>query len=400
MEPRVYPSGKLLDPDIVSREYNKYLNKLGKTISQKSNANWVPKGPSSWNTVSYNPGIGRVNCITVAPNDSNIIYLGAPSGGFWKSIDGGQNWFTTTDSLTVLGVSAIAVHPSNPDLIYIATGDGDGGDTYSIGVLYSLDGGYTWNPTNLNWQVTQSRRISKLLIHPNDPTILFAAASNGIYKSLDSGINWVNVQSGNFKDMEFKPGDPATIYVCGREFFKSTNTGSSFIQITSGLPSSSLISRLAIAVSGANADYVYLLAGSSATSGFYGLYRSTNSGTSFSARSSSPNILGYSLTGSSSGGQSYYDLAIAMSPYNADVIYVGGINIWKSTDGGANWDIIAYWYYPETSVPYVHADIHSLDFYGSVLYSGSDGSRHGPPGAGGEISARRPRQSERRLCAD
>jgi len=191
MEPRVYPSGKLVNPDIVSLEYKKYINQISKSGFKKSNANWIAKGPQTWNTTSYNPGNGRVNCITVAPNDSNIIFLGAPSGGLWKSIDGGQTWFTTTDSLTVLGVSAIAIHPSNPDLIYIATGDGDAGDTYSVGVLYSLDGGYSWNSTGLNWQITQTRRISKILIHPYDPTIILATTNNGIYKSIDSGINWV-----------------------------------------------------------------------------------------------------------------------------------------------------------------------------------------------------------------
>jgi subtilisin-like proprotein convertase family protein/photosystem II stability/assembly factor-like uncharacterized protein len=373
MEPRVYPTGKLLEPDIVSREYKKYMRQLDKSKLSKLNANWIPKGPASWNTVSYNPGLGRVNCITVAPNDSNIIYLGAPSGGFWKSVDGGQTWFTTTDSLTVLGVSAIAIHPVNPDIIYIATGDGDGGDTYSIGVLYSTDGGYSWIQTSLNWQVTQSRRINKLLIHPSIHNILIAATSNGVYKTTDSGANWTLTQSGNFKDMEFKPGDPSTIYVCGRDFYKSTNTGDSFIQVTSGLPSFTAVNRMAISVSPANANYIYLVAGSSASSGFYGLYRSTDSGVTFTLKSNSPNILGYSPEGSTSGGQSFYDLAIATSPFNAEEIYVGGINIWKSSNGGSSWNIIAYWYYPEPSIPYVHADIHSLDFYGSVLYSGSDG---------------------------
>ncbi len=373
MESRVYPTGRLPEPDFVSREYKKYLKQYPKSTHKKSNADWTPKGPGSWNTTSYNPGLGRVNCVTVAPNDANIICIGAPSGGFWKSVDGGLTWYTTTDSLTVLGVSAIAIDPTNSDIIYIATGDGDGGATYSIGVLYSTDGGYTWNTTGLNWQITQSRRISKLLIHPINPDILIAATNNGIYKTNNAGVTWNLIQSGNFKDMEFKPGDPSTIYACGSSYYKSTDTGNSFNQVTSGVPASYSVNRLAIAVTPANPDYVYMLAGSSSNSGFYGLYRSTNSGTSFSTMSTTPNILGYSSNGTSTGGQSSYDLAIAVSPNNADEIYTGGINIWRSNDGGTTWSINAYWYYPEPAYPYVHADCHSLDFYGPILYSGCDG---------------------------
>jgi photosystem II stability/assembly factor-like uncharacterized protein len=89
--------------------------------------------------------------------------------------------------------------------------------------------------------------------------------------------------------------------------------------------------------------------------------------------SSSPNILGGAPDGSGTGGQAWYDLSIAVSPSNANEVYVGGINIWKSTNGGSTWTLNAYWYYPEPAYPYVHADIHSLDFFGSTLWAGSDG---------------------------
>jgi len=382
MEPRVYPIGKLPAPDFVAREIKKYYRQQNFNRTINSNANWQAKGPANWLTTSYNPGLGRVNCVTVSPTDSNIVCIGSPSGGFWKSVDGGQHWFTTTDSLTVLGITAIAIHPSNPNIIYIGTGDGDAGDTYSIGVLVSIDGGYSWKNTGLNWQISQTRRISKILIHPINHDILLSATNNGVYKTIDAGMNWTLSQSGDFKDIEFKPGDPSTIYVCGRNFYKSTDTGDTFNQITSGIPSYSAVNRLAIAVTPANPDYVYMLAGSSLNSGFYGLYRSINSGSSFSLRSNSPNILTHSSTGSGTGGQSWYDLAIAASPWNADEIYTGGINIWKSHDGGVNWTINAYWYYPDQSIPYVHADIHSLDFYGSTLYSGCDGGIFKTPDGG------------------
>ena len=123
----------------------------------------------------------------------------------------------------------------------------------------------------------------------------------------------------------------------------------------------------------ANPEYVYLLAGRNSDSGFYGLYHSANSGLNFSQRSNSPNILGYAPDGSSSGGQSWYDLALAASPTNPDEIFSGGVNIWRSTDGGFNWNINTYWIYTDPAYPYVHADIHTLDFHGDRLFAGADG---------------------------
>jgi PKD repeat protein len=138
------------------------------------------------------------------------------------------------------------------------------------------------------------------------------------------------------------------------------------------VPGQSEVNRLAIAVTEDNPEYVYMVAGSEENSGFYGLYRSTNSGVSFELRSNTPNILTYSEIGQGEGGQSWYDLAIAADHSDADNIFVGGINVWKSENGGLTWDITSHWVYP-SDIGYTHADIHSLDFYGNRLYCGSDG---------------------------
>lgn len=372
-EPRVHPHGQFPDPDQSYRAYQSYLNRFAPQMLQPNNADWQSLGPDDWNPIGWNPGIGRINCMARHPVASNIIYAGAPAGGFWRTYDGGATWETTTDNEVVLGVSSIVIHPTNFDIIYIATGDGDAGDTRSIGVLKSSDGGDTWQQTGLNWQVIQARRISKMLIHPTQPDILFAATSIGIYRTTDAGANWSVVQVGNFKDLEFKPGDPSVIYGSGVEVYRSINGGTSFSRQNSGLPAPSTVSRLAIAVTEADPEYLYVLAGNNTDFGLRGLYRSTNSGTNFQTRSTEPNILGYGVSGESSGGQSWYDLAIAVSHLNAEEVFVGGINVWRSTDGGAQWQINGYWYYPNASIPYVHADIHSLDFFGGELYAGTDG---------------------------
>jgi photosystem II stability/assembly factor-like uncharacterized protein len=371
MEERVYPTGKLPDPAATYREITRYRETHPDFPGAL--ADWQPLGPSTWLSTSYNPGIGRINCIAVHPTINTTLFAGAPSGGLWKSTNSGQNWTTATDNLQVLGVSSILIDPSNPNIMYIATGDGDGGATYSIGVLKSTNAGSTWNTTGLSWIVSQGIRIHKLLMHPSNSSIIIAATSFGIYRSTDAGTNWVNTQAGNIRDMEFKPGNPNILFAASTSFFKSTDNGQTFTLITNGLPSSSSVNRLAIGVSSANPSYVYILAGSSSNSGFYGFYRSIDEGLTFTMQSNSPNILGYSSDGSSSGGQSSYDLAVAVSPVNVNEVYSGGINIWKSTNGGVNWVLNTYWVWPPSISSYVHADIHSLDFVGTTLYSGCDG---------------------------
>ncbi|MCH2044068.1 MAG: T9SS type A sorting domain-containing protein, partial [Saprospiraceae bacterium] len=152
--------------------------------------------------------------------------------------------------------------------------------------------------------------------------------------------------------------------------------------ITSGVPSAQ---RIALAVSAADPNRVYLLAGNG--SGLVGLYQSTNSGTSFTARSTSPNILGYSETGADNNSQAWYDLVLAADPTNADIIYAGGINIWKSTNAGSNWSIVAHWVGSGGTAD-VHADHHVLEFspHNSNLYNGNDGGIYFTPDGGANWS--------------
>jgi len=371
-EQRVYPKGNRIEPDKAWKEFQQFVHKYKQKSIQQA-GNWVPLGPTAWQTTSYNPGIGRVNGIAVDPNNSSIIYAGAPSGGFWKSTNGGTSWNTTTDTLPIIGVSSIVVDFTNSNHIYIATGDGDAGDTYSIGVLESFDGGNSWNTTGLSYSTSLYRKIGKIIMHPVNHSILYAVTNVGIYGTTDGGTTWTNRQSGNFRDIEFKPNHPDVIYACGNVFYRSVNGGNSFAQITSGLPASN-VSRFVIAVSPADSNYVYIVAGNNNDNGFEGFYLSTNGGTNFTQQSNSPNLLGYDENGNDSGGQSWYDLAIAVSPSNKNEVYAGGINIWKSTDGGVSWNISTHWFYDLGGLyPYVHADQHSLDFFGNTLLAGCDG---------------------------
>ena len=373
MEPRVYPSGNTKLPSQAYTNYKQWEQEHANDVVEKSGNTWSPLGPVG---TSSGGGAGRLNFLRFDPTNSNIMYVGAPDGGLWKSTNAGSSWATTTDQLVSIGCSDIAIDPTNNQILYIATGDGEAGDSYSVGVMKSIDGGVTWATTGLTWGVSQGVLISRLLIHPTIPSILLAATSNGVYRTTNSGSTWTLVQSTTrFMDMEFKPNDPNTIYAAGSLLFRSTNNGVNWTQITNGVPSSD-VERMSLAVTSANANYVYILAGKSSDQGLLGIYRSTDGGTSFTTRKgpTGPNLLGWNSNGGDSGGQAFYDLAIAASPTNAELVVVGGVNIWKSVNGGTNWTINGHW--TGSTAPYVHADHHDLVFFpgsGTTYFSACDG---------------------------
>lgn len=373
MEPRTWPGGRRPDPGTFT-EAVRTMRRMEQRQAAKSNANWTPLGPESWlnGITGYNPGNGRVNCITVDPGDPATIYLGTPSGGLWRSTDGGASWAPLFNDQPTLGVSGIVVDPTDPQVIYCATGDGDGTDTYGMGVIKSTDGGTTWTPTGLNWTTTAARTTRHLVMSPADPQVLLCATSNGMWRTDDGGASWTLSAEGSFHDVAFKPDDAGVVYAAGDRFFRSLDAGQSFTLAGSGLPAAADVNRMRIAVSPADPFKVYVICGSAADAGFLGLYRSNDAGTSFAVRSTAPNIFGYGNDGSDSGGQSWYDMALAADPADANVLWAGGINVWKSTNGGASWTNQSQWYYDGTA-PYTHADIHSLDVYDGQVYCGSDG---------------------------
>lgn len=371
MEQRVYPSGERIKPAAAFLETQKFKRENKQKLNRSKSANWQGLGPTSLMVSGPSPGLGRVNFIVVDPNDSSVIYLGTPAGGAWKSSNFGQNWKPITDDLPVIGVSGIAIDPNNSNIVYISTGDGDGTDTYSIGVLKSKDAGQTWDTTGFINNIYQQRTTKKIVIDPENSAKLYLAVNDGLYLSTDSGSTWNRKIIGNFFDIEFQPGNSDVVYASSKKIYVSRNGGSTFSMINNGAPTKS-VTRIELAVSLDDSNYVYAVASDSSDQSFYGLYRSIDAGASFNLRSSSPNILGWNMDGKDSGGQGWYDLAIAASPINADLVIVGGINVWKSENSGFSWDIISH-YRLSSNVGYTHADIHSLEYYGNKLYCGSDG---------------------------
>lgn len=343
--PRVSQSGERFNPAAVWLEMQNY--RAGN--DQFMAGNWTFVGPQ---TTPAGGGNGRCNFIRIDPSNPNTLWTGSPSGGLWKSTNAGVNWTTNTDQLPfVIGCTDLAIDPTNTQIMYLATGDGDAGDNYSVGLLKSTDGGMTWNTTGLSFVTSQIRMMSKVLIDPTNTNILLVATSVGIYRSTDAAATWTLAVAGSFKDMEFNTASSNTVYACGNQFYRSTNNGQSWNVITGGpLPTAANCSRMAIGVTEADPNYVYIIAGLPAPNyGTEGFYRSTDGGLTFT-QPSTPNI----------GTQQWYDLCIDASPTNRDEVVIGGqTQFMRSTNAGGTW---------ANNGAGTHVDYHDIVFVSATSY--------------------------------
>ncbi len=371
-EPRVSTSGQLPQPDAVWQAMQEQPDMFNNNSNMPGD--WYYIGNTS--VPSGGGGAGRINGIRALPGSTTTFFACAPGGGLWKTTNTGVSWSAVgTDFLASIGTSDVAIDPNNNNIMYLATGDCDAGDTYALGVLKSTDGGLTWNTTGLNWTASQTRRTARILIHPTNTQIVVCATSNGIFRTTDGGISWGLAQSGDFKDLNMRPGDPNVWYASTDLFYRSTDAGATWTQIATGLPTATNSQRMSIATTAADANVVYALC-SGNDSGLLGVYRSSDSGVTFIQQADNqPNYLNWATTATNdTGGQGWYDLRIEASPLNANEIYIGGVNLWKSLDGGVNWTLAGHWY-GGGGAPYVHADIHAIYFVPGTnrLLVGNDG---------------------------
>ena len=369
-EPRVYPHGNRPNGSAVFQANSQIQ---ASTAANPGLGNWSLVGPSNGNALQ---GIGRVNCITFHPNNSQTIYAGAPAGGLWKSTNDGGSWTTNTDKLPNIGISTMVIDPLHPDTMYVGTGDRDAGDTYSTGVLKSVDAGATWQATGLTFGISQFKRITGMVIHPDSTNWLVVSTRTGMYRTTDGGDNWTLIQGGTFQSLTTVVGAEHLLYAGTRtnaKIWYSRDFGISWTMASTGLPVSGT-SRVELATTAADTNYVYAIYGAS-NNGLYGVYRSTNKGVSWTQmHGSTPNLLGWSTTGAGTGGQAWYDLTIAASPLNKDVVLIGGVNIWRSNNGGSSFGLSGHWY-GGGGASFVHADHHWLTFRpnSNKVYAGTDG---------------------------
>lgn len=394
-EQRVWATGKFPLPEHNWNEWTRFVGANGEVLAKSASSagNWRPMGPSEVPSKG-NDGLGRLNCIAFHPTDPNTFYVGAPAGGLWKTTDFGNTWQCNTDQLPVLGVSDIAIDPVDPNIMYIATGDGDmgslsgiqtdqrfvDGDTRSVGVLRTTNGGATWGLTGLRFDPSELVLIRRLHIDPSDRLTLLAASSIGVLRTSDGGASWRIVEPGFFMDLEYHPTNPSVVYATTAAlrgdpsaFFRSDDGGRTWEKTAQ----SSGILRMKIGVTPQRPNRVDILC-ASLRGGLAAIFTSADEGREFNPTGYQPdstrgrsNLLGWynGLGDDFLGGQGQYDLAYAISPNNAAEMYVGGINTWRTTDGGGRWDLANFWSaYPSDSAynrryALAHADKHFLRFH-------------------------------------
>ena len=353
------------------------------------NSAWTFMGPSTTplqNQTAKLNGIGRVDRIVFHPTEERIFFICTPAGGLWSTLDTGNTWHNLTDHLPSTGISGFVISHANPSDMYLLTGDGDSGNhplgysRPSVGVLKSTDGGVSWHPTGPFPFADDPYAGYALVQSPTDPNLLMAATSTGLYRTTNGGTTWVKQFAGKFYDVKFKPGDPTRVYATRRgEFLLSINSGANWTgNATYDFDPDQCGNdggRMIIAVTPLSPTTVYLLAGPNTGMGtFCGFYRSTNSGTSFTRQSTTPNIFGAADNGIDTTDQSWYDIALTCHPDNANIVFAAGCTVWKTTNAGVSWTHTTS--YNETGMfPYVHPDIHYLAYnpLNDFLYVTNDG---------------------------
>ena len=359
--------GTLMSGDQIA---NEYLNsrKKNPNLSKKADSidmsNWIPMGPFTHvNKGSWSSGQGRINISAVDPQNPNTIYIGSPNGGLWRSKNNGNSWVLLDETATFSGVSGIAIDYNDSNIIYVSTGDEDGGNSATTGVWKSINGGNTWTQTS--YPYTSTSKLGEILINPLNSNSLWVVGSSGVYKTTDAGLTWTRNYTTLCKEIRIKPNDTSVLYAVSgsgttRDIVKSTDGGETFTSIQSYTNAG----RAAIAVTPANADYLYVLVSDNDNS-YKGVYRSINSGETFTTQNTTSDVY-------DGATQASYDLAITVSDVNPEVVFTGCLNVWKSTNGGVDFNKLNSWSNPKGE-NYTHADIHDLKFYNGKFYASSDG---------------------------
>lgn len=333
---------------------------------------WEEIGPSvlqhSWGDLN---NAGRCCAVVVDPTDPRIVWVGAASGGIWRSTDEGKTWNPVGDQNASLSIGALALDPFDHNTIYAGTGEPHNSidSFFGAGLLRSSDGGQTW--TLLSSDVYLGTSFSRIVPHPSRPGFLYAATTRGVLRSLDGGGTWVQLLKGAATDLLIDPKSPdtlvASIGASGGSpingLYKTTDAGQTWKHLTNDLPSNPwAMARIQMANCQAFPNVLYVSI--YGTNGHpAGMYKSTDFGESWIRLPNAPDY---------AGGQSWYDNYVMVSPVNPNVVFVGGTSTYRTVDGGDTWidDTRSYAGGP------VHPDNHFLAFSPvdpSTLYLCTDG---------------------------
>ncbi|MDA9656143.1 glycosyl hydrolase [Flavobacteriales bacterium] len=291
---------------------------------------------------------GRISDIVIHPENENLWYVTAGSGGVWKTENSGTTWKSIFDGQKSYSIGCISLDPQNPNIIWVGTGENVGGRhvAYGDGIYKSEDGGESWK----NMGLKKSEHLSKIIIHPKNSNIIWVASQGplwskggerGVYKSNDGGKSWIQTLGDNewigATDLLIDPRDPNLLYAAtwqrhrtiagylgggpGTAIYKSNNGGEDWIKLKSGLPKSNM-GKIGLVLSPQNPDIIYAAIELDRRTG--GVYKSENQGAKWTKMSDA-------VAGGT--GPHYYQELYA-SPHNFDELYLADNYMQVSYDGG------------------------------------------------------------------
>jgi len=346
--------------------------------------NWTERGPN-------NVG-GRTRAIMFEPNDptGNTVWAAGVGGGLWKTTNISvttPTWTPINDLFDNIAIVSMAFNPSNTNERYFGTGEGyfNGDAIRGNGIWKSIDGGVSWSPLNSTLNSASFRYIQKIVVHPVSGHI-FAATRSGLQRSTDGGITWTKVLGAGtgaandaMADLEITSNNVliATVGIFSTDGIYRSSTGASgawtkLNTAASGFPTTG-IQRIEVACAPSDANVMYAVT-QGAGNGAGGVYRSADQGTTWITRTLPTDADG-GIGADFTRGQAWYDLALAVDPNNADVLCVGGIDLFKSTNGATTWQQISHWY-GGFGYQYTHADQHTIVYQpgsSSTILFGNDG---------------------------
>ncbi len=374
---RAYPQG-FIDNALRAQSIEQ-ARALQSASRPTAGASWIQRGPS-------NIG-GRLTALAISMQNPNTLYAGAAAGGILKSTNAGVNWIPLCDDQASLSIGAVAVDPANDNIVYAGTGEANSsGDSYDgIGILKSTNGGASWEYSGL----VDTRHIGEIAIDPLNPNNIYVAAmgtlfsgnpERGVFKSTDAGATWshslyINDSTG-VVDIALNPQNPSILFAAawqrmrgpqGRRYvggihtriYRSTDAGASWHVLSAGLPApASNIGRPSVAIAPSNPLVAYVSFADD-PGNFLGAYKTTDGGDNW-VRTTDAGLSGvYSNFG-------WYFGNVFISPFNENLVFVCGVPLGKTTNGGASW------FTQSTS----HVDHHAMAFHPTdpnVMYAGQDG---------------------------
>ena len=366
---RAYPFGAIPQgARFEAMEYSR--NKMrqygaGKTSTLSMNQ-WRQRGP-------YNLG-GRIHSIAIHRTDGKTLWAAAANGGVWKSTNRGDSWRPVMDFENSASTGGLAVDPSNPNVIYVGTGEpvSANGDTYNgAGIYKSEDGGESWKPLGL----TNVGSVSSILVHPTDSRTLIVSGlrnNGGLYRSVDGGITWQRTSDIQISDLSMNPANPNEILIgtLTRGVFRSTDGGRTVVEANNGIALGSTKGRSAVSFAPSNPQTAYVsIEETVGNLDVARVYKTTDRGASWTKVYDSQGT-GMNYFSNSVQVQGYYDNVIAVHPTDEGIVLVGGVTMMRTANGGQNWS---------PTGGSVHADHHAMEFDPAnpgVFYNGNDGGMY------------------------